>query len=226
MQTSIQTPTPKLEQTFEYYKRLGFSHLSEFIISDGKAIIEINPDRKARLGIKFYQASWKDLVEELMKSITVLKTDEGYMTADPSGTLVYLIETSESLPAIGEEFEPGILGNYMGISIESISMQACQDFYKHFDYLPAMGGADQGWLVLAHKNGTAISIMAPNSCPHLFFSPSLTYFNSGENLAVIEKIRANKVEIVEEISHFNSEGIVDNVIIRDPGGLGFFIFND
>ena len=29
-----------------------------------------------------------------------------------------------------------------------------------------------------------------------------------------------------KITQFNKEGIVDNVIIRDPGGYGFFIFND
>lgn len=46
------------------------------------------------------------------------------------------------------------------------------------------------------------------------------------NLAIIQKIRDLQIPITEEITHFNKEGIVDNIIIRDPGGLGFFIFND
>lgn len=46
------------------------------------------------------------------------------------------------------------------------------------------------------------------------------------NLAVIKKIRELNIPIVEEISTFNKEGIVDNIIIRDPGGYGFFIFSD
>jgi len=54
----------------------------------------------------------------------------------------------------------------------------------------------------------------------------LTYFNGKQNLEVIEKIRNNAIPITEEITHFNKEGIVDNIIIRDPGGYGFFIFSD
>jgi len=54
----------------------------------------------------------------------------------------------------------------------------------------------------------------------------LTYFNGKQNLKVIEQIRNNGISITEEITHFNKEGIVDNIIIRDPGGYGFFIFSD
>jgi hypothetical protein len=54
----------------------------------------------------------------------------------------------------------------------------------------------------------------------------MTYFNGGNNMAVIGKIRSARIPIAEEITHFNKEGIVDNIIIRDPGGYGFFVFND
>ena len=43
---------------------------------------------------------------------------------------------------------------------------------------------------------------------------------------LIQKIRDLKIPITEEITVFNDQGVVDNIIIRDPGGLGFFIFND
>jgi len=72
----------------------------------------------------------------------------------------------------------------------------------------------------------AVSFMQPNSCPHLFFNPSMTYFNGKNNLPIIAKIREAGIPITEEITHFNQEGIVDNIIIRDPGGYGFFIFSD
>ncbi len=68
--------------------------------------------------------------------------------------------------------------------------------------------------------------MKPNACPHLFFNPSLTYFNGKNNIDIIAKIRALNISITEEITHFNKEGKVDNIIIRDPGGFGFFLFND
>jgi len=71
-----------------------------------------------------------------------------------------------------------------------------------------------------------VSIMKPNMCPHLFFNPSLTYFNGGKNPEIIEAIRKLDIPITEEITYFNKEGLVDNIIIRDPGGYGFFIFND
>jgi hypothetical protein len=69
--------------------------------------------------------------------------------------------------------------------------------------------------------------MKPFSCPHLFFNPSLTFFNGKENNPkVIQKIRDLNIPITQEITAFNEEGLVDNIIIRDPGGLGFFVFND
>jgi hypothetical protein len=43
---------------------------------------------------------------------------------------------------------------------------------------------------------------------------------------VIQKIRDLNIPITEEITAFNTECIVDNVIIRDPEGFGFFVFND
>ena len=58
------------------------------------------------------------------------------------------------------------------------------------------------------------------------YNPSLTYFNGGKNLPVIAAIREAGIPITEEITHFNEDGIVDNVILRDPGGYGFYIFND
>ena len=45
-------------------------------------------------------------------------------------------------------------------------------------------------------------------------------------MTIIEGVRTANIDITEEISHFNPDGIVDNIIIRDPGGLGFFIFSD
>jgi hypothetical protein len=69
--------------------------------------------------------------------------------------------------------------------------------------------------------------MKPNICPHLFFNPSMTYFNGKEgNPKVIAKVRELDIPIAEEITHFSKDGSVDNIIIRDPGGYGFFLFND
>ena len=99
-------------------------------------------------------------------------------------------------------------------------------FWSIFGYEITTGKEEQGWIVMTKEGFLPISIMKPFACPHLFFNPSLTYFNGGNNLPVIKKIRNLGIPITEEITEFNKEGIVDNVIVRDPGGLGFFVFND
>jgi hypothetical protein len=89
-----------------------------------------------------------------------------------------------------------------------------------------MGNYEKPYMSL-DLDGFSINLMKPNICPHLFFNPSFTFFNGKEgNPKVIAKVRELGIPIAEEITHFNKEGIVDNIIIRDPGGFGFFLFND
>ena len=83
-----------------------------------------------------------------------------------------------------------------------------------------------GAIMFGFLFGLNVSFMVPNVCPHLFFNPSFTYFNSGKNPEIIAKLREAKVPIKEEITLFNPNGEVDNVILQDPGGFGFFVFND
>jgi len=45
-------------------------------------------------------------------------------------------------------------------------------------------------------------------------------------LQIISKLRKLKVPIAEEVVVFNPKGEVDNLVLRDPGGLGIFVFND
>ena len=74
--------------------------------------------------------------------------------------------------------------------------------------------------------GDSISLLQAQQCPHLFFNPSLTYFNGSRNPKIIESIKKHNIEITEEVTEFSSKGEVDNIILKDSGGLGFFIFND
>ena len=71
-----------------------------------------------------------------------------------------------------------------------------------------------------------MSIMAYQVCPHQFITPSISFLNAGQNISIINAIRALNIPILEEISVFNEKGLVDNIIIQDPGGFGFFVFND
>lgn len=227
MQALIQTPTPQLESSIDFYSKLGFKQISEepIIFTDGKTNIEINPDRYTRSGFKFYRNSWQKEISRLRDLTGVISTKASHLLADPSGVWINLIET-EMVPATSnDEFSYSILGNYMGISLESVDPKKSFDIYQTLGLELAFGSIDSSFFALT-ANGFSISIMKPNSCPHLFFNPSLTYFNGKNNLEVISKIRSLEIPITEEITHFNQKGIADNIIIRDPGGLGFFIFND
>jgi len=229
MNSFIQTPTPNLESSLDFYTQLGFDVLSKenpCLVSDGKAFIEINPNRHARAGLKLYRESWGSTVVQLMKICSVIEQEGGYLLADRSGVWIYLIEGSPEISVKTAEQSHATLGNFAGISLEAIDLAAAAEIYEILGFSKTMGSPEQGWVAYQNSDGLGISLMKPNSCPHMFFNPSMTYFNGGKNLPVIEKIKEAGIPITEEITVFNKEGIVDNVIIRDPGGYGFFIFND
>jgi len=228
MSTIIQTPTPNLERSIEFYSKLDFDLVEQgnsVFAVDSQSIIEINTDRFARAGMKLYKPSWQGDVEALQEFTTVLKTENGYLLADPGNTWVYLIEGEA--PMVQKGHTPCLLGNYAGFSLEMVDMGKGASIWNALGFKTTSGGPEQGWVALQNEEGTTISLMRPNSCPHLFFNPSLTYFNGKEgNPKVIQALRDHDIPLTEEITHFNKEGLVDNVIVRDPGGFGFFVFND
>ncbi|MEM6802418.1 MAG: hypothetical protein AAF696_13500, partial [Bacteroidota bacterium] len=222
-------PTPNIEESISFYTKLGFKLISASnpcIVSDGKVFIEINPDKYARAGLKFYQTSWEEEIKQLQAKLPLIKFDHGALFADRSGVWNYLIEGEMPIKLEAEEQGYGYLGNYAGLSMETIDIAAAAEIYEILGFEKTMGGPEQAWAAYQKKEGIAISLMKPMTCPHLFFNPSLTYFNGGKNLPIIQKIREVGVDFTEGITVFNKEGIIDNVIIRDPGGFGFFIFND
>ena len=223
----IQTATPQLSQSQEFFTQIGFKPVGDnpMLWSDGKALIEINPDRFARPGIKLQKEDWSHEVATLRKITKVTPTAQGQLLSEPSGTWRYLVE-NETKPDFTFAEQPfGYLGNFVGLSLETTDMQRSADILETLGFKETMGSRDQGFVGLA-LGDFGLSLMKPLSCPHLFFSPSLTYFNGINNKAIIDNLRSRQVPFAEEITIFNKEGIVDNVVIRDPGGLGFFIFSD
>ena len=229
MKSIIHTPTNNLAGSLEFYSKIGFTKLPNTtleLVSDGKAVIEINPDRFARAGVKLISESWETVIEGVEQFANVLRIKNGYLLSDPSGMWIYLIEAQEDLNLDLSEISSSVLGNYAGISLESTSINNSFHLWRLLGFNEQEGDLEQGWVTLRNSDGLIISLMKPLTCPHLFFNPSLTYFNGKKNVEIIEKIRSINIPITEEITHFNKEGIVDNIIIRDPGGYGFFLFND
>ena len=229
MKAHIVTPTPNIAKSVAFYESLNFSvtaFAERHIATDGKVIIEIDPNRFARAGVKILTEHLEEVATQLNEITPLITTQNGYMLSDPSGTMLYLSDEKPQFEIETNETAFSSLGNFAGLSLETTDPPTTMAIWKAVGFTKQSGNIDQGWVSLTNEYGLGVSIMKPNTCPHLFFNPSLTYFNGGNNLEVIEKVRKAKIPISEEITHFNTEGIVDNIIIRDPGGYGFFLFND
>ena len=212
-----------------FKKILGFTVLqaeNPALVTDGKIVIEINPDRYARAGVKLLKKSWNETAAALAAYTAVLEIDDGYLLSDPSGVWIYLQLAREGLDFAPAEAPISKLGNFAGLSLETTYMVRSADIWELLGFEVKHGSRDGEFLSLENGDGLGVSLMAPNCCPHLFFNPSLTYFNGKNNLDVIAQIREADIPIAEEITLFNKEGLVDNIIFRDPGGYGIFVFND
>ncbi|MEL6926565.1 MAG: hypothetical protein AAFO94_21165, partial [Bacteroidota bacterium] len=215
--------------SIRYYQQLGFQQLAEAplpVFSDGQVILCIDSDRFARAGIRLYAESWKHIVEAVQDLTKVHSTEQGYLLFSPAGCAIYLMETATPTQYNIAACQPAVVGNFAGLSLETGDIERSTRLWERLGFSSTVGSIEQGWITFTNADEFGVSLMQPNSCPHLFFNPSLTYFNGKNNLAIIAQIKKLEVPLIEEITVFNKEGIVDNVIIRDPGGLGFFIFSD
>jgi len=224
----VNTPTLNQKLSEDWFQRLGFQkveHPDLILYTDGQIIVEINLAKFARPGLKIYNSDWDETIKKLEKETKVITIEDHYLFSDPSGSWIYLIHDT---PTITVEKKKcfSTLGNFAGLSLEVIDMNKSLRIWEILGYTVDSGSVEQGWLSMKNEEGFSISLMKPNCCPHIFYNPSLTYFNGGKNLPVIQGIRDAGIDIKEEITTFNKEGIVDNVILQEPGGYGFFIFND
>ena len=229
MQAFVQTPTPDILKSKTFYRQLGYTDISDQLAngySDGSVLVEINPDRYARAGLKLYKENWKSSIDALQLLTSVTTNNQGYVLSDFTGCYIYLVEGKFEIDVKHIPKNSAIPGNFSGLSLETTAMDKSKVIWQTLGFKQLQSGPNDNYVVLAEEGGMTVSLMKINTCPHLFFNPSMTYFNGGENLTVIEKIRTAQIPITEEITHFNDQGVVDNIIMRDPGGYGFFIFND
>jgi hypothetical protein len=223
------TPANQLEDSIGFYEKLGFKKVDGagmVVYTDGKLILEINPDRKARAGIKIFKSSWANELEHVKKITAVHDVSSGHLLSDASGVWIYLVNSEPDWKVEKSESSFSALGNFQGLSLETTDLKRSAEIYKALGFTVTFGDESKPFMALA-LGDFAVNLMNPNMCPHMFFNPSFTYFNGKEgNPKVIAKVRALGIPITEEVTAFNKDGIVDNIIIRDPGGYGFFLFND
>ncbi len=230
MITILETPCNSIDESSRFYSKLGFTTIDKKnnheILSDGKIIIDINNDIYTRPGIRLISDNWTNTIINLKKITKVVKADNSYILSDPSGIIIRLEQTNDIPKFQLPEENSSILGNCAGISLECLNTDLAIQIWETIGFKMVSGSPENGFVILANDNGDGISIMQYGACPHMFFNPSITYFNGKNNIDVINNIRDKKIEVTEEITHFNKQNIVDNIIIRDPGGVGFFIFSD
>jgi hypothetical protein len=227
MKIIVQTPTRNIQESIDFYTKLGFSKCESYtqnLLTDGQFYLQINPDKFARVGLKIFVDNLGILAEKLQKHTKIIDFENCKVFRNHN-TTIQLSEDKIDLPNLKPE-ETSLLGNFVGLSIETLDMKSALSVWTALGFHLKMGGVNQNWMTLKNDQDFCVSFMQIQTCPHLFFNPSLTFFNGKSNFDRIQTIREKNISFAEEITHFNSENIVDNVILKDPGGLGMFMFND
>lgn len=206
MRLIVESPATNLNESLAYYNSLGFicSPWKKNGLCQAKNLtIFLNTSAYSR------------------PCINLLEAKENKLEASPNGT--WIKESTEVITE-DETSSNSLLGNYAGICIETLDMKASFIFWQAKGFTGNLE-PEASWCSLKNKNGDTISLLKANSCPHLFTNPSLAFFNGHQNSKIIRQLKALNVPITQEVI-FGEETTADNLVINDPGGLGFFVFND
>lgn len=229
MKALIQIASPSMEATKTFYEKANFKSIpiaGGIYFYSNPMIVYLKDDPCSRAGLRLFNANWERFIVDNGLENQYTKTKNGYIILSPEGCPIYLDLTDELYINCPNEEATCNFGNYAGLSLESVHIHYSIEFWQNLGFKITMGDPSQGWVALKNEFGFTLSIMAYQACPHLFPIPSISFFNSGKNIPIIEKIKESNIDISEEITRFNKDGVVDNIIVKDPGGLGYFIFND
>ncbi|MBU2019293.1 MAG: hypothetical protein KJ941_06585 [Bacteroidetes bacterium] len=216
-----QTPAIDVDRSKLFFEKSGWTKFildDQLHYADGKSIFRLNPIPTSRAGM-IYRASENEVRPDIF-----IRMNDTWATACPSGIYTYW-ESGEQVSF--DSADSSILGNNHGLTIESINLQESIRFYTKLGFVPESESVEHGFVSMKHASGFILTLLKSGMCPHSFCNPSLSFFNGKEgNPKVIDLIRKSGIEIYEEVTFFNPDNKVDNLILREPGGFGFFIFND
>ena len=227
MQLFLQTCTPNIHQSKNYFKALDFELEDKgdyTLVYDRQMHIMISHERSGRKGLSLIKENWESEITQLAQFVEVKQNNGVYYFVSPSGTR-FALKSGPSV-MIPEAQSTCLLGNYAGVSLETMDIKMSMKILQVLGFEQSGGGLDKGWVSCTDQAQNTISLMMPFTCPHLFINPSGTFFNSGGNTEIIAKIRQRGIAIYEEITAFSTKCDVDNITMREPGGVGFFVFND
>ncbi len=227
--TLISPASSSIDESAEFYKKLRFQELATdsklSLLAEQNMRIELNTNQFLRLGLKLYSEDWEPTLKALEDVVPILELDDDFAFREPNGLWIYL-GTNPQENAFETSANESILGNFMGISLEVIDFESTYKIFKVIGYEVVMGKMDSGFVVLGHEHLPGISFMKPLTCPHKFINPSLTFFNGKKNKDLIKKVIETGIEPFEIPDAFGQPKEIENIILRDQGGWGIFMFND
>ncbi|MEQ9415542.1 MAG: hypothetical protein RIF39_17025, partial [Cyclobacteriaceae bacterium] len=163
MQSLVHTPTNDIKKSLEFYQKLEFKVVTDktlTLVTDGKALIEINPNRFARAGVKLFKKKWTKEVTRLKKLTVVHKTKEGFLLSDASNVWIYLVEGESKIKTKPAKASYSVLGNYAGLSLESLDIVQSVAVWKALGF-ETNGSPDQGWVACKNEDDLMVNIMNP-----------------------------------------------------------------
>jgi hypothetical protein len=225
--TILTTPCLDLFVSENYYALLDFKICNvdqrHFALAKDFTI-ELNTSPFARPGIKMIRS--KSTLENLPSHLTNIKIGEDLLIVSPEGCCVYLSDTPLPYSIHDLPKKNTVLGNFNGVSLESVDLAASLEFWQKIGFNHVGGSVEKGWVIMKNEDDFDLNLMHFGLCPHLFSNPGLNFFNGANNPAIIREIKNRKLPIQQEITHFNPGFPAENLIVQDIGGLTFFIFND
>ena len=114
MHAIIHTPTSNLSDSLSFYEKLQFEVISRenpTLVRGKGVIIEINPDRFARAGVKLYADDWGSIISEFKTSNIGIEVAENYVVNDSTGTHIQVTSGSPPVDLTSEGPET-LLGNF------------------------------------------------------------------------------------------------------------------
>lgn len=128
MNALIQLASPNLKKSQLFYEKLSFNKIDANTYSDGFGVFSINEKRTARNSLILFSNSWKNEVEKLRAKTKVVETEDGFLFADYSGCPILLKETENPYQNWNMDHKSH-LGNFMGLSLESIRMNDSMELF-------------------------------------------------------------------------------------------------
>lgn len=220
----VTTPAPRPAESLSALARLGFEPVdgSAGLLSDGAAALAMDGAPAGRLGLRVWRSALAEGAEPWIERQGPVAFEGGRLLQAPSGARVEVLDGDP--PALELSDRGRVLGGFAGVSLESPSLARSLEFWGALlGASLSAGGAEQGWVTARVEGGPDLSFMAPFACPHSFVNPSLTYFNGGRNAEVIADLERRGAPVFEVVG---GDDPAENVILREPGGVGFFVFND